>query len=221
MQYTLNQNYELTNKETRPDQIAGILDWCLQIRSGRIVPLGSVHPEADDVAGQIAQVARAGLIGIKMHPMYQGFAVDDDRAGLVFRAAAEQGLLVVLHCGQDIAYPGSDQADPIRIARVVDKYPDLRLVATHLGGWKSWDSVRKNLLGKPVYMETSFAVGWMDDAQAVEIIRAQGVENVFFGTDSPWADQKAEIDRVRNLPLTDAEKDMILGKNAVRILDAS
>jgi len=101
---------------TKPQQFDGILQWCQAIRSERIVPLASLHPEAEDLAGQIRRVADAGLVGIKLHPMYQDFDADDRRLDVLYSAVAEAGLLLVMHCGHDIAYPGSLQAHPDRIA---------------------------------------------------------------------------------------------------------
>jgi len=203
---------------TKPQQFDGILQWCLAIRSERIVPLASVHPEAEDLVRQIGRVADAGLAGIKLHPMYQDFDADDRRLDVLYSTVAAAGLLLVLHCGHDIAYPGSLQAHPDRIAAIIDRHPTLKLVATHLGGFKAWDLVRKHLVGKDVWMETSFTLGWMEPVEAMDIIRRHGPDRCLFGTDSPWADQAEEIARLRALPLTEAEKAAILGGNAERVL---
>ncbi len=66
---------------TKPTQVEPIIRWSLSVASERIIPLGSVHPDAADPAADVAKVAAAGLKGIKLHPMYQGFAADEGRAG--------------------------------------------------------------------------------------------------------------------------------------------
>jgi len=203
---------------TKPEQFDGILRWCLSIRGERIVPLASIHPLANDVAAQVARVAEAGLAGIKLHPMYQHFVTDDPRLDRLYAAAAAAGLIVVLHCGVDFSAPGSDQAHPRRVAAVLEGHPGLTLVATHLGGWKAWDAVRRHLLGREVWMETSFSLGWMGDEEALAIIRAHGVERCCFGTDSPWAEQGEQVERFKRLPLTPAEQAAIFADNAERLL---
>ena len=203
---------------TGPHQFPGILSWCQAVRSPRIVPLGSVHPASEDAIGQIDQIVSAGLVGIKLHPMYQDFTVDEPRMDALYEAIADRGLLLVLHCGQDIAYPGLDIAAPRRIAAVAQRHPTLRLVATHLGGWRMWEEVRRCLLGKPVLMETSFAVREMAPPEAAELIRAHGVSRVLFGTDSPWAGQADELALLRRLPLSSAEQRAILEDNPRRVL---
>jgi predicted TIM-barrel fold metal-dependent hydrolase len=60
---------------------------------------------------------------------------------------------------------------------------------------------------------------WLDDAEAVEMIRTVGADRVMFGSDYPWIDPAGDVERIRSLPLTDEEKRMILGENAARVLD--
>lgn len=206
---------------TRPEQFDGILEWCRSIRSERIIPLASVHPAATDAVGQVRRAAEAGLPGLKLHPMFQDFVADDfDRMDRLYRAAAEAGLFIVLHSGCDIGFPGSDNAAPSRIAAVAARHPAMTIVAAHMGGWLSWEAVRAHLLGRfeNVWMETSFAAGFMEADALAELIRAQGVDKVLFGTDSPWADQGEELARIRALPLEAAELTAILGGNAARLL---
>ena len=203
---------------TRPEHFDGILKWCIAIRSERIVPLASVHPAAPDVTSQIRRIAEAGLAGLKLHPMYQDFEIDEPRLDGLYAAAAEAGLIVVLHCGFDIAYPGSTQAHPHRVATVRDRYPELKLVATHLGGFKAWDEVRRHLAGRDVWMETSFTLNWMSDQEVLELIRSHGTQRILFGTDSPWADQAEELAHFRALGLGQDEQAAILGRNAERVL---
>ena len=203
---------------TKPDQFDGILRWCLSIRSDRIIPLASVHPAAANVARQVGRVVEAGLAGLKLHPMYQDFDADAPHLDPLYTSAAEAGLPVVLHCGFDIAYPNCEHAHPHRIAAIIRRHPDLTLVATHLGGWKVWDGVRRHLVGRDVWFETSFSLGWMNPDEVMGIISAHGVERVLFGTDSPWADQAEELRLLDRLPLADDQKAAILGGNAISLL---
>ena len=50
------------------------------------------------------------------------------------------------------------------------------------------------------------------------LVRAFGADRILFGTDSPWADQKTEVNRIRALPLTQGEKASILSGNARQLL---
>ena len=61
-------------------------------------------------------------------------------------------------------------------------------------------------------------VSGLPPEQAVRIIRKNGAENVLLGSDSPWATTAHALRYLLNLPLTDREKEMIMGENAARIL---
>ena len=204
---------------TKPEQAEGILRWCLQIRSDRIVPLASVHPADPQRMAWPRRIAEAHLAGIKLHPMYQDFAADSPAALELYRACAEHGLIVLIHCGRDTAYPpDDDRADPARIARALAAVPALRLIATHMGGWRMWGQAEAELVGADCWMETSFSLSELPPERAVAMMRRHGIGRVMFGTDSPWADQAEEIARVRSLPLTGDEIQRILHANAAELL---
>ena len=59
----------------------------------------------------------------------------------------------------------------------------------------------------------------MTEEHFCRLVRIFGSSRVLFGTDSPWDDMKASVGRINALPLTDSEKDDILGGNARRLLD--
>mgnify|MGYP001096111708 CR=1 FL=1 len=202
---------------THPRQVDSILQWSEEIASERIIPFPSVHP-AGDCARQMREIAQRGFKGIKLHPQYQSFAVDAQEAFPIYEAAAETGLLVALHAGWDIAFPGDESASPDKIARVVEKFPGMRMVAYHLGGWREWDLVLEHLAGKDLYFDTSFTLGDASPEMVEQIIARHGWDKVVFGSDSPWADQAAEVAKIRALGLDpQTERDVLRG-TAARLL---
>jgi len=204
---------------TKPDQVKAIYEWCRKIHSDRIEPLASVHPKTKRPAKWLTKFAKAGLAGIKLHPMYQGFALDDHAMDEVYEAAAENGLVVTVHCGQDIGFPpDDDRASPKRAARVIDRHPNLRLLCTHMGGWKSWDDAEEHLIGRNVDLETSFSLAYIEPDRFVSMVARHGVDRVMLGSDWPWSAQEDEIRRVARLGLDDATLQAILWKNAARLL---
>ena len=200
---------------TKPSQAEGILKWCEKIRTERIEPLASVHPDDPEAPQWVRRVAEAGLAGIKLHPMYQEFAVDEERADPLYAAAAEQEILVACHCGLDLAYPpDDDRASPPRYARTLDKFPNLRLLCTHMGGWRSWELVEQHLLGRPVFLETSFSLAELGPRRSVDMIRRHGVERVLFGSDWPWSDQAEALRIAQAIGLTAQEQRAVFHANA-------
>ncbi len=64
---------------TKPVQFDPILSWCRKIRSGRIIPFPSLHPQDPQFSERISEIKKEGFKGIKFHPYYQDFRIDDER----------------------------------------------------------------------------------------------------------------------------------------------
>lgn len=208
----------ICNIATKPTQVEPIFNWSRQIASDRIIPFASVHPETPDVASWTKRFAEAGLRGVKMHPMYQEFAIDEPRMDRVYQAIIDAGLLLEMHCGYDIAFPGDTRADVDRIVRAVERHPSLRLICTHLGAWRQWDAVRDHLVGKNVWLETSMSMSLLGLEVSNKLIRAHGPGRVMFGTDWPWTHQIDQANLLRLLDLSPEEKQAVFGGNAAKIL---
>lgn len=204
---------------TRPGHFHPILDWSKAIRSQRIIPLPSVHPDDPLILEHVGRIHAEGFAGIKMHAYYQHCALDDPRLADCYALLAELGMLLVIHAGYDIAYPRVRLADPTRIAEVCHRFPELRLIATHLGGWEEWDEVEALLVGQPIYMELSFGLNQLEPGRLRRILLAHPAEYLLFGTDAPWNEQAEALQLLRRLDLPAARYEQITTTNARRLLD--
>ncbi len=210
----------VANIATRPTQAEPILDFCRHIRSERIAPLVSFHPgnALAEVESLLVRASELGVRGVKLHPMYQGFTIDDRRMFPFYQLIEHFGLFVVFHTGLDIAFPGNLQADVERVRNLAREFRDLVIVTTHVGGWKQWD--RAGLLGKlpNVYTETSMTMTEMTDGDFLKLLSQFDENRVLFGSDSPWTDQKNMLERTADLPITDQRKEKMFFQNAARLL---
>lgn len=202
---------------TKPEQFEPILKWSLSITSDRVIPLASVHPADPQVREHVRMVAEAGLKGIKLHPYYQGFDLGGEAILPVLDAAEASGVLVVSHTGFDMAFPRDRVADPERVCRLIERFPALRFVATHFGGWCDWVEVKRRLIGRPVAMEISLSLERLAREEAREMILAHPESHLMFGTDSPWSDISETLRRLRSLDIPAVRMRRIEGENAVRI----
>ena len=203
---------------TRPEQFHPILNWSQTITSERIIPLPSVHPRDPEAMAHLREIKDQGFIGLKMHPYYQDFFLDDPELLDLYRRICELDLLLVMHTGYDIGFPRIQRADPKRILNVLEEVPELRLITTHLGGWDEWTEVRNLLTGRPIYMEISFALDFLDQIRLREIIENHPPEFILFGTDSPWADQATTLKMLEKLGLDADLFSRIVRDNALRLL---
>jgi predicted TIM-barrel fold metal-dependent hydrolase len=205
---------------TRPQQFASIISWSATIRSERIIPFPSFHPDDPDFADRIIQIKNKGFSGIKFHPYYQGFTIDDEKVFPIYEKICEQNLIVVMHTGFDLAFDRNRICDPEKIVRVMSTFPQLKMVTTHLGAWEDWDEVEKWLVGKNIFMEISYALDLLDREKARRIILNHPSEYVLFGTDSPWTGQDKTLSLLKGLDLGEELEENILRNNAVTLLNS-
>ncbi|MBE6627602.1 MAG: metal-dependent hydrolase [Ruminococcaceae bacterium] len=220
---------------TNPLKVESINDLsaALTERDG-LVYFGCIHPDMENPKEEIARIARMGLKGIKIHPVYQGVDIDDLRFLRILDAAAEHNLIVVTHNGDDIGFPGVVHCTPQMTRNALKQVGSVKLVLAHMGGWKNWESVADALLDTSVYLDTAFSLGalvqseprhyspeeerLLSEEDFCALVRAFGAQRILFGTDSPWSDQKREVEAISALPLAADEKKAIFFENAQRLL---
>lgn len=203
---------------TRPAQFEHILGWSREIRSDRIVPFPSFHPSDPDFKDRIRAIKAEGFRGVKLHPYYQDFVLDDDSMMPIYEGLHEAGLIIVMHTGFDIAFDRIRKADPQRILNVIERFPGIRLVTTHLGGWEQWDEVEDLLIGKEIWMEISFALQLMGPERTKELILRHPAGYLLFGTDSPWTGQSESMGLFNQMGLETDLREAVLSANAARLL---
>lgn len=181
---------------------------------------GAVHPDCENIDEILDAVKAAGLFGIKIHPDYQGVRFNDERYIEIMKKAAERDLITVTHAGIDIGYPDHVHCTPDMVLDVLDRLQgiiDNKLVLAHMGGCSLPDEVLLKLCKRNVYFDTAFVLHSYTE-KCVEIIKAHGADKILFATDSPWAGQKEYVELFKALPLTETEKELILYKNAAKLL---
>lgn len=220
---------------TNPAKVASMNDLSAQLTGeDGLIYFGCAHPDMEGAEQELTRMAALGLKGVKLHPVYQGVDIDDDRFVRILARAGELGLTVVMHAGDDIGFPGVVRCSPEMTRRALRLAGPVRLICAHMGGWCNWERVADCLADTTAVIDTSFSLGditpleegyytpeqlrMLDEEGFCQLVRAFGSQRVVFGTDSPWADQAESLRQFTSLPLTDAEKADILGGNAQKLL---
>ena len=204
---------------TKPEQTKKINSWSSQAQAEDITVFGSIHPDYSGWKEELKRIKELGIKGIKYHPDYQQFYVDEKRMFPIYETAFDLGLIIVFHAGLDIGLKPPYHCTPERLLKVARSFPGGNMVAAHMGGYGYWDDVEKFLVGEDIYFDTSYSLGYIDDEQAIRIVRMHGYRKILFGTDSPWTDQSEEVDKIKRLDLREEELNAVLGGNAVRLLE--
>ena len=183
--------------------------------------LGSVNPTSsvDFIDAELTRLASSGIKGIKIHPDYMGVEIDDARFDPIFTRAAELGFFVITHAGWDFYSPDKLHASPTAIARVLDRHPQLKLVAAHFGGCRRWDEVKETLIGRRIWMDLSLTEAFsLDPTQYRQMILAHDPDCLLFGSDLPWCDPQKALTYLERLNLPTDLMEKICAQNALALL---
>jgi len=118
-----------------------------------------------------------------------------------------------------VAFPRDPVASPARVARILKRFPRMRLVAAHLGGWMDWAAVLGELAGSGAYLALSYALVPPRAPELEALLEAHPADRVLFGSDSPWADQAGALAALRGIGLSSGALRLAEGANAARLLD--
>lgn len=204
---------------TKPEQVESIHEWLKAIGRPSIYPLATMHPGCPPDHNRIKHLKSLGFRGYKLHPDYQGFFVDERRMYPFYEAAHSEGLFLLFHAGVDRGLPSPIHATPERLARVHRDLPGLCMIVAHMGGEDMYLETQKHLLGRDVYLDTSFVLRKMRMDLIQRFFDKHSTERFLFGTDSPWTDQKRELQFFLSLPfLPDEDKEKVTSVNPARLL---
>ena len=208
--------YVVHSTATRPDQVDVINNFVAEnIRKypDKFIGFGTLHMDMQDAVSEINRIISIGLCGIKLHPDFQLFNVDDPKMMPIYEQLAGK-LPVLIHAG-DERY---EYSLPERIANVTRNFPKLTVIAAHFGGYCRWQETDCYDGLDNVYFDTSSSLFKIGYDRAKVLLHKFGVEKFLFGVDFPMWDHKEEMERYQKLGLNDLENEMILYKNAAKLL---
>ncbi|MBO5462401.1 MAG: amidohydrolase family protein [Clostridia bacterium] len=203
---------------TNEKQQTAVNDFIKSQETDDIIPFGSVYPHAENALEELERIHSMGLKGIKLHPEYQQFFVDDEKMKSIYKKISELGLIVLFHAGEDFGYPAPYHATPERLRKAA-KWIDTPMICAHWGGAGMGEDVLKYLCDIPVFFDTAFGYGTMPKDRAQRILDKKGVDYIIFGSDCPWHAPSWDIKMIETLELTESEKDKIYYKNAQILLN--
>lgn len=207
--------YVVHSSATTVEQVRSINDYISGVQSSctNMIGFGTLHPGLEDAALEVDRMLSLGLHGVKLHPDFQGFNIDD-AAMLPIYEALEGKLPVLFHMGDQ----HSTASSPLRLVKIIDRFPGLVVIAAHFGGYSMWDEAAEYLIGRNVYMDTSSSLYYLTPERAADMIRKHGVQKMLFGSDYPMWEHEDEFKRFMRLDLSEEDRRAILYTNAQKLL---
>lgn len=207
------------NIATNERQQHSVNDFAASIQSDKIICFGSVYPDAADALDELERIKELGLAGVKLHPEFQNFYVDDEKMKPIYEKISRLGLITLFHAGMDVGYRPPYHCTPERLEHALSWF-SAPVVAAHLGGLDESREVIKRLCGKDnLYLDTAYSYGIVPKPVLSDIIEAHGADKILFGSDCPWHRPMWERKMLSVLELTEEEKNKIYYENAKKLLD--
>ena len=101
----------------------------------QLIPCGTLHAEYEGFREELAWMRENGIFGVKLHPEFQHFVLDDERLFPMFEEMERQDMFLIAHMGD----PRVNVSGPRRMLPIARTFPRLRCIAAHLGNWGDWD----------------------------------------------------------------------------------
>lgn len=203
---------------TAPAQVIPANNWIMELQQtyDEVVGFGTLHPDYKDWENEVERLKRAGIKGLKFHPEFQGFWMDDPKL-LPIMEATWKDFIFIFHVG-DRPAPEDNPSCPVKLAALARKFPEARIIAAHFGGYLHWKWALEELVGTQVYLDTSSSLHCIPDEQLQAILANHPFERILFGSDFPVFDPVNEIERVqRRMHLSDSRMDALM-TNAGQLL---
>lgn len=173
------------------------------------IGFAALHPDTENFEDVIDYSMENNLKGIKLHPDFQKFNIDDKKIYPMYKAAAKRQLPILFHMGDD----RYDFSSPLRLNKVINDIPDLKVIAAHFGGYMCWDTAIKLPKSENLFFDTSSSLTILDKDMVYKFIDRFGDDKFMFGTDFPMWNSKQELERFLSLNLGNETNKKILHKN--------
>ena len=196
---------------TRADQVLPANQWAIQLQQAneRFFGFGTMHPDFADFEQELDRLEALGIIGIKLHPDFQGFRLNDPQMDPIYECIADR-FVVMMHVG-DVHPPDQNPSSPGKVADVLERFPKLTVIAAHFGGYKQWQYVLDSLAGSRVFLDTSSSLEFIEQGLLEQIFNAFPRRQLLFGSDYPMWEPLAERNRLQQrLGLSEVEMEELL-----------
>lgn len=181
----------------------------------RLYPFATVDPHTGDRAVKDLRraVLKLGMRGLKVHPWLQAFSLTNTYFLKVVEEAVRLDIPIVFHNGSP------PYACPTQVGNLARKFPEAKLILGEAGLKDLWlDALAVGAKYPNIYLCPAAS----PFSAVREMVSSLPIGKLVFGTDLGFSQKEEvllEIEKIRLLPLTDAEREMIFSGNIRRLVN--
>ena len=200
---------------------ARLADQCATVKGVEALAFGSVNPVLPHWEEDLLRCDEThGMRGIRLHPNYHGYTLDDPKFKVLLHNAAERNLIVQLVVTMEderMMHPlmRVDHVDTTPLVEVLGEIPNSRVMLLN-----AFRAIRGKAIDALVTTgQVCFDIAWLEGAAGIESIRKQiPVDHLLLGTHSPLFYYESSLLKLSESPLSDTELDAITTNNARALL---
>lgn len=199
---------------------ARLAEECRRHGRGMLVPFGSVNPKLPEWQDDLRRChEQHRMPGIRLHPNYHGYKLDDPAFVELLPAAHARGLIVQIVADME------DERTQHPLARVAhtDFKPLPGLLKAQSGGrvvllnW--WRSVNAPLVKQLADVGACFDIATLENVGGVaNLIQQIPVERILFGSHAPLFYPESAVLKLQESALTADQSQAVRSENARRLL---
>jgi len=203
---------------------ARLADQCRTYGDGLLVPFGTVNPKMPDWEEDLRRCDEEyAMPGIRLHPNYHGYTLDDPALARLLRLAAERGMIVQLVAWmEDVRHQNPlmpvPEVDLAPLPAVLGDLPELALVllnAVHV----PWSRHLPPLLKRP---KVFFDLARLELIEGLaKLLKRVPADRLLFGSFSPMFYFESTLLKLRESAIDGADARKMLAENARGLLAAS
>jgi predicted TIM-barrel fold metal-dependent hydrolase len=205
--------------------IAGVnqrlADTCVRIGDGMLIAFGTINPTLPDWEDDIRRCHETfHMPGIRLHPNYHGYTLDDPRFAKLLELATVRGLILQLVTWMEserhlLLNPHELEVDVKPLAEKIAPLPRLKVIVTNCYHAFRDASIRALLKTEQVYFDFARA----SDADAIkQLIDTTSPERVVFGSCAPLHSVEAPAAKLNEMKLPREVRRKIGSANAAALL---
>jgi predicted TIM-barrel fold metal-dependent hydrolase len=186
----------------------------------RVIPIGVVNPRWGKIAiEEIRRFGEWGFRGLKLIPYSHSYPADCYSVQKVIVEAIKLDIPVHFHTSDhlvDKLYPHTESYTTYeRYGNIAKMFPDAKVIMAHMCVSEWMNAVDLAEKYDNILLDTSGStiIYGMLEIAAERI----GAERILYGSDAPLYDPHITLSKVKDSDLSESDKRLILGENAVKI----